>query len=1242
MNTNMTGSSTMPEDHDITLTGGVLPHDPHLYDQHRSYEDFGEFLLGLGRLIKSGTLPDMEDTEEGENNDLHKAVKKPAPSTITDVFGGTHTVRNVTVMPKRDNAPEGDHYFRVSTKQGSDPAKAHHIHQYPANKYRPAHTYCMTCGGDYCAGMKGLQQAESSGNLHKGIGIHGTAASFMPKIFDQGLRSSKQTGIKNFGKNGDATDLTAKKNGAYMANPTHNAAQAISIAHSAAAKRKSDPMVLLSHVNHHEAHPDEDYTEIFTDQMHAMTPDNPHSATSIRQAARGKVGSFQHQSAGLQRVVDKMPDADLVAAHAHAKAGHAQGKTWAETEKHIDEHHAGMEKYFKGEHSMEYGAAAFPGNRPHTIAGAVSWKHIPREKYAAQDARTKPIHDILQQHGHDPHTAFQHLAALPGVTVHHNPNYNPAAAQAMEKSAVRPKTYYTGTCHADLQDAANGVHKCLPPVAFVFRCAKGTLSKAVRDVSREARDTAGKWTKEPWQMTRAEVVGTNPQTDPLASHWNEEAFLQSDLKPVKIGPVIHRYDYPPKTKVYGDTRGYEFSVADNARQKGQTLLMARHIDANGLPLENGLGQFSPVGEYYHGNTGILQAYRGKGAGVAFTKANMESRRRKHPSIGYSPSGLKTVLQAHKQIITTALSQGKSVPDKVLQDYPEIKKPINKAVRDVSREARIPKGQKGGGEFAPSESTGTDSELSHLMAVHNTTGEGILAASDIGGIPAPSIAIFKPHHGFGSFGDISLVGNKKLIDPENDHRNKLFESDVYSPRQPLISHDLDMKESRKFEMAIDKIVGSTDYGHGGGFDIRRFTTHTEGGKQRLLEDMSGDPTIKAAFLKAHGVDVHPVTKAMNTTTPLLDSQATRDFLATAPVLSRDGFSGEMRKKLTDLLLASVRENGIKAGLDEQDIEGLTKRHLSDDGMINLPRYDGMINDLRNLRNGSSQVDPVATRQMLNKHMDAQPKNALMQWLRENTMRMWQPGYLKAAGRKEAYTIENLVKTMTGKGTRAQEGGASGSLGAARAVGTKGFKTVEDMKKRHESLVSEGDMKAHKEQTEKEFHDFQNQMLGLHRSANEDSYNGGTWSALDDSTNAIGLYLKGAKTVQGMERALHRCGFHGPFNEDTVRLGMDVAKRLHESPTEYFEAKLNRPVNLSEFSGAVVPHDTEAGVLEALHRAGVHDIRHYPHGDREARKKHLVDMAQHPDVMIKSIWGLLGSKGVSPFDTLSKGVSLWPAE
>ena len=57
-----------------------------------------------------------------------------------------------------------------------------------------------------------------------------------------------------------------------------------------------------------------------------------------------------------------------------------------------------------------------------------------------------------------------------------------------------------------------------------------------------------------------------------------------------------------------------------------------------------------------------------------------------------------------------------------------------------------------------------------------------------------------------------------------------------------------------------------------------------------------------------------------------------------------------------------------------------------------------------------------------------------------------------------------------------------------------------------------------------------------------------------------------------------------------IGLFIQK-IKTLPTEYFEMKPQRAVNLDEFKGAIIPKDTAQAARDVLRKAGITDIHEY---------------------------------------------------
>lgn len=71
----------------------------------------------------------------------------------------------------------------------------------------------------------------------------------------------------------------------------------------------------------------------------------------------------------------------------------------------------------------------------------------------------------------------------------------------------------------------------------------------------------------------------------------------------------------------------------------------------------------------------------------------------------------------------------------------------------------------------------------LIAQHNISARGLLHADRMGGLAVPSLAVAKRDAPLTGFGEITLLADKRMVDPKNGA--KAFGADIYSPRYPSV-------------------------------------------------------------------------------------------------------------------------------------------------------------------------------------------------------------------------------------------------------------------------------------------------------------------------------------------------------------------------------------------------------------------------------------------------------------------------
>jgi hypothetical protein len=88
-----------------------------------------------------------------------------------------------------------------------------------------------------------------------------------------------------------------------------------------------------------------------------------------------------------------------------------------------------------------------------------------------------------------------------------------------------------------------------------------------------------------------------------------------------------------------------------------------------------------------------------------------------------------------------------------------------------------------GDVAAKGAKAARSSLNDLYFLHNTTPQALTRYDELGGLPAPSVAVTQEDIPFENFGEITLVGRPERFAPEANKANTVWGSDAYTVRAP---------------------------------------------------------------------------------------------------------------------------------------------------------------------------------------------------------------------------------------------------------------------------------------------------------------------------------------------------------------------------------------------------------------------------------------------------------------------------
>lgn len=479
----------------------------------------------------------------------------------------------------------------------------------------------------------------------------------------------------------------------------------------------------------------------------------------------------------------------------------------------------------------------------------------------------------------------------------------------------------------------------------------------------------------------------------------------------------------------------------------------------------------------------------------------------------------------------------------------------------------------------------DKRSDKLVALHNTSVEGVELMLEWGGLPAPSIAIIKPGMAFHGFGDVTLVMRRDAVDPALHSNNWVLESDGYTPRAPRPDFVIPPKEKSAWDWKIVGIEERRDTGLDFASFDQNYGWSQAGGKADFLRWAPQKSGTWYMYLKDTGKPIPKVPKKLAPLT-YLDHNVSKEafeFLKTVP--SRND-KIEVTQPWAKKALAMVYPNldapaiwGHKDGADIpaqgvdyilQDALKITRREMVPD----VDKYKAMV-----------RKAALGTKEPMQ-------HEGFVKWIKDWSDRLFTDPHLKVGGKKRAYTLENIVDAM-GRSVRGAESTMTFGHGNARAKGAKRFPTLESIRKESSRIVSEEAFEVWKDANTSNWDAAVSEM--------EFGKGVNTFSMLDSISAAVGRSIVGgdatpAKMRGALSREYVTQNLARPVTDETIGRLVEFANNLKHGPTEYFEAKPMRAVRISEVAGAVVPKGTSKDLIRRLKEKGL-DVREYVRNGRD---------------------------------------------
>ena len=467
----------------------------------------------------------------------------------------------------------------------------------------------------------------------------------------------------------------------------------------------------------------------------------------------------------------------------------------------------------------------------------------------------------------------------------------------------------------------------------------------------------------------------------------------------------------------------------------------------------------------------------------------------------------------------------------------------------------------------------------MYGIHNLSADALRHAFKMGGLANPSMAVVDTEkNSFTNFGEVSLIPYNFMLEKGNGSKGT-FGADIYSPRYPdikktvtgtgwkkaeAILHGIENENYKRYltSQLINKIEESSrnfDYLYS---PLAMAYLAEKGNTDFIKYEQPKYSDELKAKTKELG-DFRDNEKAWTEVYKDYFLKPYKDNLAEIEKLVKDypdiDFSEELKVAQVQLELA---EEAYEKKLDPED------------GNLYFAHGQSFVDDLNYEIRKVGEIDHYesesAARDLVVRDED------FYKWAKDAYDRIEKEekifnGFTPSGNRRYlSHTLENVSKYMRQQELQGGESFYYG-LGSTRAKFAPKFSTLNQIKKARDRLVTKAEFEQIKDEYNERFEEIIDRLRG------DNDFDTGAARFEEAFT-----YGKN-DPIGYLEKEYSNYGVH--MTEELAQEILDFATALRVMPTEYFETKYTRPVEINEFAGAIIPSNLSQDLKDELTSKGL---------------------------------------------------------
>ena len=490
------------------------------------------------------------------------------------------------------------------------------------------------------------------------------------------------------------------------------------------------------------------------------------------------------------------------------------------------------------------------------------------------------------------------------------------------------------------------------------------------------------------------------------------------------------------------------------------------------------------------------------------------------------------------------------------------------------------------------------ETKDLVAIHNTTESKLLSALELGGLPSPSIAIMKAQNisANNEFGDISLVFDKKTIDPQESNANKVYSSDAYTPISVKAEHKLNEKKAWDLYSKINNLVKqklaykpNASLFHPDNFKDQ---VDSAGSIAELVNKYKNDYAFKELYLADKSEPVRDIVQREKKTTLTSEDTDVFDFLndnikdtlqeiENKPLLpSRlwvEKYDSKIKQSIADYYKSLI------PGISDENIDNIFNN--SDEIKTAFQRKAFVKKAIDYLKNGAEKVELVsdneATHNLIDDKINQKEYESWLNDLFDGVVEkkgIWKGNdpFTESGNRKNweslywDYNLENIVKAMNNQNAQGGNFLVSNIIGGS----AKKYNNLDEVRNDKSRLKNVND---------EEYNQIRNNLYKRFQEiAQSMTKNDNPFAVADIIVDGVAKTETKSGLANYLKTELKGWANYSDMAVDDI---WTLVNDIRALPTSYFEAKPQRAVYFNEVYTAVIPDNASQKLKNALKNAGV---------------------------------------------------------